>query len=207
MGCVAVYYRPQIQSRGIWLSRARANQKYIRARVHNHGMCCNFSIHYSDVTMTNMASQISCTRLLVQPFVSANIKNQRLCCWPFVRGTTGGFPSQRTNNAENVSMTSSCRRTGGCWIDIVKEASVFSQTYETNIQHTCSEWQSIINSNKLCHACANKIPSWNMYSLAQNIIHFEINMCGRTRFRLKSWIRYISPNNMFFVKLPQAHCH
>ena len=48
--------------------------------------------------MTTMASQITCIRLFAQQVVEAYIKE-------YIKvPDTGGFPSQRANNAENVSI-------------------------------------------------------------------------------------------------------
>ena len=64
--------------------------------------------HYSDAIMNAMASQINGV-LFAQPFVQVQIKENVKAPrhWPLWRESTtvtGGFPSQRVNNAENVSI-------------------------------------------------------------------------------------------------------
>ena len=63
-------------------------------------------IHYIDIIMTTMVSQI--TSLTIQPFIQAQIKENIKAPrhWPLcVEFTgTGEFPAQMVNNAENVSI-------------------------------------------------------------------------------------------------------
>ena len=65
--------------------------------------------HYSDVIMGGMTSQITGVSLFAQPFVQAQLKEniKVLHHWlhegnPLV---TGGFPSQRASNPENISIS------------------------------------------------------------------------------------------------------
>ena len=64
--------------------------------------------HYSDVIMSVMASQITGVLMFTQPFAQVlskeNIKTPHH--WPLWGGSTvtGGFPSQKASNVENVSI-------------------------------------------------------------------------------------------------------
>ena len=76
-------------------------KKYIsKCRPHNDG-----HFHYSDVTMSAMASQI--TSIWTVCSVVCLKKTSKLRITGICEGNpavTGGFPSQRSNNAENVSI-------------------------------------------------------------------------------------------------------
>ena len=65
-------------------------------------------LHYIDVIMTTMASQITSTRLFNQSFIQAQIKENIKAPrrWPLCGEftATGEFPAQRASNAENVSI-------------------------------------------------------------------------------------------------------
>ena len=62
--------------------------------------------HYRDVIMSARASKLPVSRLVAKPFAETQIKEnikapRRRPLWV---ESTGGFPSQRTTNAENVSI-------------------------------------------------------------------------------------------------------
>ena len=61
---------------------------------------------YNDVIVSAMASQITGVSIVCSPVCSGadQRKHQSYASLAFVRGTTGGFPSQRASNAENVSI-------------------------------------------------------------------------------------------------------
>ena len=65
-------------------------------------------VHYNDVIMSVMASQITGSRLIAHPLIQAmfkeNIKAPRY--WPLCGEFTGDdeFPAQKASNAENVSI-------------------------------------------------------------------------------------------------------
>ena len=65
-------------------------------------------IHYNDVIIRGIASQINGVWIFAQPFVHTQIKENIKAPrhWPLWRKltVTGGFPSQMANNAENVSI-------------------------------------------------------------------------------------------------------
>ena len=82
-----------------------------------HSSDCNFTlhmilpihcIHYNDVIIRGIASQINGVWIFAQPFVQAQIKENIKAprYWPLWRKltVTGGYPSQRANNAKNVSI-------------------------------------------------------------------------------------------------------
>ena len=65
-------------------------------------------LHYNDVIMSAMASQITMLRLFTQAFIQAKIKENIKAPrhWPLwgEESVTGEFPAQRASNAENVSI-------------------------------------------------------------------------------------------------------
>ena len=66
------------------------------------------NVHYNDVIMNVMASQFPAARLFIQAFVQAHIKAniKAQVHWPLCGNTpvTGEYPTQRTSNAENISV-------------------------------------------------------------------------------------------------------
>ena len=79
----------------------------------NKTCCFAPYMHYSDVIMSVLASQIKSInpwafRLLGPPFVQTQIKEtSKLCITGLCEGNpaiTGGFPLQRASNAENISI-------------------------------------------------------------------------------------------------------
>ena len=71
---------------------------------------CFFIIHYNDVIMGAIASQITCLAIVysIVYSVADQRKHQSSASLAFVRGShrsaTGEFPAQRASNAENVSI-------------------------------------------------------------------------------------------------------
>ena len=60
-------------------------------------------VHYSDVIMSSMASQITSLTIVYSPVqINENIKAP--CHWPLYGEFTGEFPAQMISNAENVSI-------------------------------------------------------------------------------------------------------
>ena len=78
----------------------------------NEKMCSLDAIYYSDVMMGAMAFQITGVSIVCSTVCSGadqketrrqdKIKTPRH--WPFWGESTGGFPSQRSSNVENVSI-------------------------------------------------------------------------------------------------------
>ena len=67
-------------------------------------------IHHCDITMCVLASQITCNSIVCSIVCSSipQRKHQSFASLAFLEGkrpVTGGFPSQRVSNAENVSMS------------------------------------------------------------------------------------------------------
>ena len=72
-------------------------------------MACLTDLHYNDVIMSAMASQLTSLRI-IYPIVYSGadqIKHQKLCVTGLCDGNspfTGEFPARRANNAEKVSI-------------------------------------------------------------------------------------------------------
>ena len=75
----------------------------------NTVLTTKFGMHYCDVTMGAIASQITSLRLFAQPFIfrrrskkTSKLRVTGLCAGN--SSVTGEFPAQKTSNAENVSI-------------------------------------------------------------------------------------------------------
>ena len=115
-------------------------------------------VHYDDVIMGAMASQIT-SRLFTQPFIQAQIKENIKAPrhWPLWGNSllTGEFPAQMASNAENVSIW---------WrhhVDLLKKMSVSTRKetavlwysgyiWPTSVT-TCNHTQEYVWTTKLWH--------------------------------------------------------
>ena len=126
---------------------------YPRSYVHGSHFpmfCCG--LHYNDVIMTKIASQItSLTTVFTQPFIQKQIKENIKAPrhWPLCGEFTGTgeFPAQRASYAENVSIWWRHHGTGLfypyhwrlflChWVNNMIVAVLFKQPCHTNPQRT-----------------------------------------------------------------------
>ena len=73
-----------------------------------HTSTNTWRIHYNDVIMSAMASQITRLTMFTQPFIQGQIKEtSKLCIIGLCAGNsqvTGEFPTQKASNAEYVSI-------------------------------------------------------------------------------------------------------
>ena len=75
----------------------------------NYPSCVYFIIHYNNIIMSAMASQITSFTIVYSPVYSRlrSKKTWKLCVTVLCAGNspvTGEFPAQRASNAENVSI-------------------------------------------------------------------------------------------------------
>ena len=111
--------------------------------------------HYNDVTMSAMASQITCVLMICSAVCSS--ADKKISKRPFNglcagnSPVTGEFPAQRASNAENVSiwwrhhvLLLGCLV--GCWIIIWVESLPFIRE-GASISFLISRWLFLINMN------------------------------------------------------------